>query len=321
MKHTIISIITAAMLSATPMAHAECELHIAVAGIKQGDKVGDAVERQLQMRLTRAAAAAGLAGDAYSSRFFIAGRFDKGFTDVTPGPSQKVLVKTTLTVYVGDSDDQKVFSTASFDLTGAGISEERAYINAMGKLNAQNQVFKKFVEEAKAKILAYYDTYAPVLLKKARSAMNQRDYDEAIYVASQIPECCKAYSEAEDLMLEAYNHRTEYEGDRLLAEAEAAFGADPTATGAREAFGLIAQIDPAASAYARSKSFRKKMADTVKEQWVFENVKKYEDALALEKQKTANAHALRMKVVDAAKSVAVARAQNQPKTIVYHHWL
>lgn len=313
--------IAAALFLGTPLAMADCELHIAVAEIKQGDEVSKAVENQLQMRLTRAAAAAGLAGDAYSSRFFLAGRFDKGFLDVTPGPSQKFLVKTTLTVYIGDGDDQKVFASKSFELKGAGISEERAYVNAMSRLNAQNAEFKAFVEEGKKKILAYYENYAPVLLKKARSAMNQRDYDEAMYVASQIPECCPAYAEAEDLMLEAFNHRTEYEGDQLLAQAEAEWGADPTATGARKAFDLIAQIDPSASAKARAKALSKKMSNTVKEQWVFENVKKYEDALALEKEKMANDHALRMKVVDAAKSVAVARAQNQPKTIVRHYWL
>ncbi len=65
------------LISSMPIVYAtDCELHVAVAAISQGDKVDKQVENQLQMRLTRAAAAAGLAGDAKSSRFFIAGPKD-----------------------------------------------------------------------------------------------------------------------------------------------------------------------------------------------------------------------------------------------------
>ncbi len=309
------------LISSMPIVYAtDCELHVAVAAISQGDKVDKQVENQLQMRLTRAAAAAGLAGDAKSSRFFIAGRFDKGFMDVTSGPSQKFLLKTTLTLYIGDADDQKIFSTASFELKGVGASEQRAYLNAMSQLNAQNLTFKRFVEKGKEEIIQYYNKYSAVILTKARTAMKQRDYDEAIYQASQIPECCNGFDEAADLMVEAYGHRMDYEGAQLLSRAQGEWAADPTESGAREAFSFLSQIDPGCSSYPAAKVLGDEIAKTVKEQWVFENVQKYEDALAMEKKKMQNEHIVRTRMIEAARAVGVARAENQPKVVYHYGW-
>ena len=113
------SLFTAAMLCLAASAQAQdCDLEISIANITKGDVVPEAVHSRLEAKLTRALSKAGIVAAPYDAQFFIAGRFDDAYNDIISGPSQKVVVKTTLTLYIGDADNQKVFASESFDLKG-----------------------------------------------------------------------------------------------------------------------------------------------------------------------------------------------------------
>ena len=92
-----------------------------------------------------------------------------------------------------------------------------------------------------------------------------------------------------------------------MAQARGAWGADPTDIGASEAYGYLSQIDPNASCYPEALSLGKEMQKTVKANWDFENVKKYNDSIELQKMQ-----------IKSARDVAIAWAENQPKEI--HHY-
>lgn len=317
----LISLAAAMLIGAAPMLADDCAVQVSVAKVTQGDKVSPAVENQLQQRLMRAATAAGLSGDAGSSRFFITGRFDKGYFDVMSGTNEACLLKTTLTLYIGDAETEKTFATVAFDLKGAGRTEERAYINAMSKINARNPEFKNFVAQGTEKIIAYYDANYPRILTRARTAMQQRNYDEAIYEASTIPECCKGYDEANALMLQAYQEYTNYEGQQLLAQARAKWAASPDADGASEAMELLAQIDPASSCGAQAAALSDEITKRVKAQWDYENIKKYEDQIALRREAMQTEAKIRQQSIEAARQVSIAYAKNQPKVVYRLGWL
>lgn len=54
----------------------------------------------------------------------------------------------------------------------------------------------------------------------------------------------------------------------------------------------------------------KSIGQTVKKNWDFENVTKYKDAVALEKQR-----------IESARAIGVAWAKNQPKTVNRYYWV
>lgn len=304
----------------------KCDIDISVANITKGEVVPQAVSSRLESYLTRALSRAGLTSAPYDSRFFVAGRFDDGYKDVLPGYATKVVVNTTLTLYVGDAEEHKIFSSESFDMKGVGLSEQEAYSNALKKLNGSNAKLVSFLENAKQKIVDYYDNNYMSYINNAKKAAEARNFEEALYYATAIPTCCKGYNEAQDLSIQIYNQHRNYDGQNLLAQARAAWAADPTAAGAEKAHKFLSQIDPSSSVAAEAKALSNDMSKVTMKQWEFENVTKYKDQLAMEKKRMANEAALESQRIAAnasvaraqaraARDVAVAYAKSRPRVI------
>lgn len=307
------------LISAVSFA-AECEIPVTVIQPEAGETLPPAVAQKLQGRLQHLLAQTGLAASPYDSRFFLTGRFDNAFHETSAGTRQMDVINTTLTLYIGDADEHKIFASKAIDLKGVGKSEEQAYIKAMNIINGNNVEIKAFINEGREKILDYYNSNYPKYIDKARQAMAARNYGEALYYATLIPECCVGYPQAQQLALSIYDQEMNYNGSQLLAEAKAAFSADPTANGAREAFSYINQIDPASSSYSAAMALADQMQKTVKQQWEFENIQKYKDELALRKQKLQNDAANERARIEGAKAVAIAWAKAQPTTRIYYRW-
>lgn len=304
--NSIFKSILAALILIPSMAFAqgECSIDVSVADITKGEVVPESVNQRLQAKLSQAISKAGLVSAPYESRFFVAGRFDDAYNDITGGPSQKVYVKTTLTIYIGDAEEQKIFASESFELSGVGGSDAQAYARALNKLNASNSQLVNFLEAGRDKIINYFDANYRSYINKAQQAMAARNYDEALYYVTAIPSCCKGYAEASRMALDIYSKSMNYSSQQLLAQARAAWAADPTATGAAEAHSFLTQIDPQASCYAEAQALSKQISQTTKKQWEFENITKYQNDVELEKRR-----------INAAKEVAVAWAKSRPKTV------
>ena len=60
----------------------------------------------------------------------------------------------------------------------------------------KNQKFAEFIEKGKLKIVDYYNSNYPQILEKARKAMGLKSYEEALYWACMIPECCDGYAQS-----------------------------------------------------------------------------------------------------------------------------
>lgn len=311
MKKLILSL-ALAVSSLMAFAEGKCEISIGMQPMQEGDNVPAAVARQLEAKLKQALTFVGVAAADYDCQFFIAGRFDHAFSQQAPGVGGKVLVKTNLQLAICDGSARKVYATETFPLKGVGATDEQALIKALGSLNAGNPKFKTFVENGKNKIVDYFNANYPSYLNKANLALKNRDYGECLYWATQIPECCAGYGEAAKLIATSYADKINYDSQMLLAKAEGEWAADPTADGAAAAYSYLSQIDPSASCWPEAKALGKKISSVVKQNYDFETKEKYRNAVALEKQR-----------IQAARDVAVAWAENQPKTIVRnnYHWI
>lgn len=290
---------------------ADCELGIGLAPImNEGDVVPAGIERKLQAKLKGLLAHTGVAAGDYDCQFFITGRFDEEYSNEAGGVGGRVLVKTNLQLAICDGENKKVYATATFPLKGVGATNEQALTKALTSLNGRNPEFINFVDNAKAKIVDYFNNNYSTYLQKARTALSQRSYDEALYWATSIPECCNGFNQAHALAESIFSDRTDYEGAQLLAKAEGEWAANPTDSGAAAAYRYLSQIDPSSKSYAAAKTLGKKIAESVKADYDFETKEKYRTQVNLEQQR-----------IKAARDAAVAWAKNQPKTIVRHNWI
>lgn len=299
-----------AAAASIPAAADNCQIHLMVADAASGEDVPAAVADQLATRLGRAITTNGVTADTGYGQFFVAGKFNHIQSDVLPGPPTQHSLYTTLTLYIGDINTKKTFASTSLDLRGVGTSEQRAYINALSQLNARNANIQNFIEKGKEKIIAYFDANYPQILAKARQAASMRNYDEALYHSTQIPECCRGYNEASKLTIQIYRELIDFDGQKLLQAARAAWNANPNADGAAEAYSYLVQIDPASSAYDGAVKLEKEIAAVIKDDKKFETRDKYRDAVETERR-----------MIEAARAVGVAWGQGQQPTTYNVNWL
>ncbi len=308
LKHILASAIIS--LIGVNIASAQCDIHLMVAPVTQGEEIPDEVNDMLMSRLSTAITATGVTANPDLDRFFVTGKISHLYKDVVAGPPMNHVIHSTLTLYIGDNISQKIYATTNYELRGAGTSETRAFVNAFRQLNGKNNQLQKFVEQGSKKIIDYYNKEYPNLIKKAQQASALRNYDEALSIVATIPECCTGYNEANELILSIYSKYINYEGQMLLSQAKAAWATSPDEYGAKKAFAFLVQIDPDASCYGEATSLHNEIKKIVKENWDFEMKEKYNNEVDIEKRK-----------IEAARAVGVAFGNGQKETTTNLMWL
>jgi hypothetical protein len=299
-----------ATISSIGLATANCNIHLMVAPVEQGTEIPDEVNEMLMTRLTTAITATGVTASPNFDRFFITGKISHLYKEVVAGPPMSNVMHSTLTLYIGDYISQKVYATSVYELRGVGTSETRAFVNAFRQLNGKNQQLQNFVEQGSEKIIDYYNREYPIILKQAKNAASLKNYEEALSLATSIPECCQGWPEAEKMIISTYNKYIDYVGRILISQARAAWAASPDDTGAYEAYSYLTQIDPDAACYKDAMALHNEMKKVVKENWDFENKTKYKNEIDLERRK-----------IEAARAVGVAFGKGQKETTTNLMWL
>ncbi len=284
---------------------AQCRISVMTMPIEQEADVPAAVSDQISTRFIQLLTSDEMGVSTDFSQFFITGQFSHAYKETLPGPPPQHVIRTTLTLWIGDVVNKSIFSSCSINLRGVGTTEQRAYVNALKQLNANNANVVRMVQEGRQRILAYYEINYPKILQRAQSLATQNNFDEALMLATSIPECCSGFSKAQSLTLSIFQTRCDKEGQSLLTQAQGIWAADPTDSGASEAMSLLNQIDPSASCYKQVSALVTKMGKTVKENWDFENKTKYNNEVDLQRR-----------LIAAARAIGVAYGNNQKPTYI-----
>lgn len=310
--NTISKLIIAALLAVAMPAAAASDCNISLSAVKgpQTENVPAATQEYLLTRLQTALHADGVSVDPGMGQFIICGKFNHTTEDVLAGPPKQYALVTNLTLYVGDTDSQTIYGSTTLELRGVGNSTERAYINAMRGLNGNNRQVQQFVSNVKDKIVAYFDQNYRQILAKAERAAARHNYDEALWIATSVPECSKGYAQASKQVDKYFQQYIDQEGIALYNRANAIWSAAHTAAAAREAFSFLVLIDPESSAYSAAQSLAAEMKASVKSDRDFELREKYHDAVALEKAR-----------INAAREVGVAFGKGQQPVTTNLNWI
>lgn len=162
---------------------------------------------------------------------------------------QKSSMKVNITFYVGDGVAGTLFNSTNMEVTGVGDSHADALYSAIRKINVKDASMQALIAEAKDRIVEYYNTTAPTLIKEAEGFMASYEYEEALARLSIIPSLCSSYDKAQSLISKCGSKIIERDNNSLLTKAKAAWSANPNEYGATEASSYLSQIIISSSHY------------------------------------------------------------------------
>lgn len=264
------------------------------------------LENKMQQMVTKN----GLGANSLAPRFIITVNLAVITKDVLPGPPAMIAMNIDATFYIADYQSKTVFSTKTVSFKAVGTNANKAYIDGIKTIRPDSPEFASFIEDGKNKIIAYYNDRCDFILQDAKSLTSQKQYQEAIYQLSLVPDVCKdCYMKASNATGPIFKAYMDDLCNRNLAAAKAVWVANPNSFGANEISSLFADILPDAACYGEAQKLVKQVSAKVladeKRDWNFQ-MKQWNDGVSLESQR-----------IKATRDVGVAYGNNQPST-VYH---
>ena len=294
------SIFVAALMSATMMAADTQYLPISVYAADDTEHFPQGAKAMVENKLTQLLTRNGIAGLDYLGQFILTVSTTPLDKDVIPGPPMKISEKMEMNLYIVDAYAKTIFSSTSFTVRGLGETENKCYMNALSHMPLQSPEIAKFITEGKNKIIEYYDHEGEMLLKKAHMLAKQKQYEEALFYASLIPQQSKHYEAAMAASMDIYQMYLDNECAINLAAARQAWAAEQNSKGAYAAGEYLANILPDAACYDEAMELYREIKGKVLDDWKFE-MRKYDDSVDLERRR-----------IDAARQVGVAYGTHQP---------
>ncbi len=126
---------------------------------------------------------------------------DKQITASVPA---QYIVDLELTFYVVGIAEQVIVNQTAVSVRGIGRTNDRAYISAINHINPRTPALRRFMTEAREKIVDYYATRVPVLCSKAQSLADRGEYEKALGVLGTIPESVEEYPMIAEKMTATY---------------------------------------------------------------------------------------------------------------------
>ncbi len=296
----IFSICIAALMSATMFAAETQYLPISVYAMDDQESFPQGAKAMIENKLTQLLTRNGIAGLDYMGQFILTVTTTPIDKDVIPGPPMKIREKMEMNLYIVDAYAKTIFSSTSMTVNGLGETENKCYLNAISHMPLQSPAIAKFVDEGKTKIIEYYDHEGEALIKKAHFLAAQKNYEEAMYWVSLIPQQSKHYDAALAAGQEIYQAYIDNQCYINLGKARQAWAAEQNAVGAAAAGEYLANIMPDAKCYGDAMALYKEIKGKVLDDWKFE-MKQYQDGIDLQKLQ-----------IDAARQIGVAYGNHQP---------
>lgn len=286
-----------------------CEIPLMVYISDQDESLPRTAASQLSNRLIRVVADNGLAASDGYAQFVISPEFSVLSKSILPGPPRSFIYDFELTLFIGDSFGQKIFTSTTLNVKGVGENENKAYIDAVRKVNPKSREIQDFIADGKDKIIDYYNNNYLNIIKKAQSLSVQKNFEEAMFLLMAIPECSKGYDSALKATAIVYQLYIDDLCNQYLNRARMAWVAEQNSYGAEAAGEYLMHIYPDAKCYSDAMSLYKEIKSKVNEDWHFV-MKMYNDQISLEKQR-----------INAWKEVGVAYGRGQKARTSHIYWV
>ncbi len=278
----------------------------------QVENIPLSAKNNLQSKMAQILTKNGIAGSTgYPSQFIIVPNVSVLSKEVLASAPPKVVLNLEVAFYVGDGVNGVKFGSAAVNVKGVGTNENKAYLSAFRNINVNNAELANLIEQAKNRILEYYNDGCDFILKEAESLANQNQFDQALYVLSSVPVVSKdCYNEAQSRIEGIYKKKINRDCTVLLNKATNAWNTSQDYEAAKEAAMYLNEIEPSSKCFSQVKS----LAGTIKK-GVARNTDRNWDLLDKQLESITEIEKTRSETT---KEIALAYAQGQPKNVVYN---
>jgi len=226
--------------------------------IPEDANIKPAAQKLFESKLNSIVAANGMGGSGASQRFLISGQVNELSKNIVVGPPDQIVLELEINLIIGDGLEGTIFATESITIKSIGDNETKAYIDALKKIKTSDKNIQAFVEKGKTKIIEYYNSKCDFILKQASALSDQKSYDNALYVLSEVPEVCKTcYDGAMDLSVKIYKAKAENECQLNITKAKAFIAQDNW----DEAANSVSNYTPDMSCYPEIKGILQSIQD------------------------------------------------------------
>lgn len=285
MKHLFI-IIAIFLISTSQTFAQESRIPISVWIPNQIESLPQSASNNLKNRLSQIVTKSGVLGTGNNSRFIISANIDVLSKDVVATAPPMHAYTLEVTLYIGDGVEGVAFSSHYLTVKGVGRSETKAYMDAIGNIKSNNSKYNDFIDEARKKIIQYYNQQCDLIIKEAQTLAQMSKFDEAIWKLTAIPTACgECWSKALDALAPIYQMKVDYECKEHLSRATAIWDASQNRTGASQAGAELTKISPNSSCFAEADALRARIAQRILEidnrEWEFN----WEKSIELERDR------------------------------------
>lgn len=192
----------------------------------------------------------GVGGTSIYPRFVITANLLEIGKDITATAPPMVALTLSPTIYIGDALSGELYASCQLkDVKAVGENETKAYLDAIKRINVDNQEIAQCINIGKTRIIEFYNSQIDFLIAEAESLVDRQQYDDAMILLSSVPDVCKdAYEKAMRKISDVYQAKIDTEGLALYNEAYALWKADKSKDSAFRVVELLAQINPLSSA-------------------------------------------------------------------------
>ena len=259
---------------------------------------------KINTKIEQICSKSGIASGYTPEGFVIYPKFEIYDDEIVEGGMQNIFsVKTEMTLFIKQYNGALVGSVSK-TYKGYGRSRNQAIVSAIQNINPSDITLKKFMSDAKVKIVDYYNTHCEQIKSKASNLSKQQKFEEAIALLMSVPEnvaCYPSISELIDVNFESYHNQVCAE---QLLKAESAMALKNY----EECIAALSLIDPTAKCAYQARellnSIANKISEEEKRDWDFK-MQQYNDSQKAETQR-----------IEAIKEIAKAY-YNQPKNTTY----
>lgn len=220
---------------------------------EQAEYVPQIAQSAMANKMRQIAMAGGMAATDDHGQFFLTCTIGVSDKQIVAGAPPKFTEKMDVTFYVADAFGEKLFGSATVPARGVGDNETKAYIAAIGQIQPSQPALKNMLENAATKIVSYYNEHGEQIIRKAKTLALAKQYDEAFFQLSLIPEACGAlYDKAITTAGELFQKYINDTAAANLAKARSIWAAGQDSEAAYAAAAYLGEITPDASCYPQA---------------------------------------------------------------------
>lgn len=280
--------------------------------VDQVENIPSSAVNNLQSKMAQILTKNGIAGSTnFPGQFIMVPNVSVLSKDVLASAPPKVVLTMEVAFYIGDGINGVKYGNAVVSLKGVGSNENKAYISAFKNIRSDQPELVALIEKSKNRILEYYNSGCDFIIKEAQNLAEQNEYEQAIVKLSAVPVVSKdCFNKSQDMIAKIYDKKINRDCEILLNKATNSWNAGQDYDSALVAAGYLNQIEPESKCFKQAKnlakSIQKGIQRTNDKNWELLD-KQLESITEIEKSRN-----------ETAKEIALAYANNLPKTVVYN---